>query len=614
MSRLDPNAHLARGRSERPFLLTLLAALLLSLAPAATGQDGDQEPAAPAAPTPPAEQRSPRATMRTFLVSMNDVAKGREESLAEAVACLDLSQLPVVIREESGVAAAVQLKEAMDRLEFVDPSAIPDVNDAPPWTFVSRREGRVRLERGDDGAWRFDPATVHAAPLLYAAVADLSRLAGTPIDVGRFVAGQRLRGLVPSALHQVGVLLEHWQWLGLLALIFLGVLADRISILVLAGLVALGMRWRKLKLQSMSELRRHLRPLGLFVMAWIWVSGLSWLSLPEAAYAWLSIAARFLLAAASVWGAYRLVDVLGDVLKAWAKGTVSTLDDLLIPLVVKSLKVFVAAMGVVFLADQLDIEITPLLTGLGLGGLAFAFAAKDMLGNFFGSVMIIADRTFQVGDWIVTGDVEGTVETVGFRSTRVRTFYNSLITLPNANLVTNAVDNFGRRRWRRWRTLVSLTYDTPPERVEAFCEGVRELVRKHPYTRKDYFQVYLTAFAPASLDVLVYIFFEAPDWSTELRERHRLMLDMMRLAERVGVEFAFPTQTLVVKQSDGDPVEPAPAPDEPQRAVSQATMKGRHHAREIMSAFGLDADSRPPPVRFDVAPEENRGEAGDGEG
>lgn len=99
------------------------------------------------------------------------------------------------------------------------------------------------------------------------------------------------------------------------------------------------------------------------------------------------------------------------------------------------------------------------------------------------------DRPFEVGDGVVVGDVEGTVEEVGFRSTRIRTFYNSLITLPNSNLIKASVDNLGDRRLRRWQITLGIAHNTPPELIDAFCEGVRELVRNHPYTRKDYFHV-----------------------------------------------------------------------------------------------------------------------------
>ena len=137
--------------------------------------------------------------------------------------------------------------------------------------------------------------------------------------------------------------------------------------------------------------------------------------------------------------------------------------------------------------------------------------------------------------------------------------------------------------------------DTPPERIEAFCEGIREIVRQHPYMRKDYYHVYFHEFADASLNILVYVFWQTPDWSTELRERHRFLLDCLRLAKRLGVEYAYPTQTLYVKQAEPG----LPAPDEGvfQPAVSEdnAMALGRDEARAIVAATtGLDVV--PPPV------------------
>jgi MscS family membrane protein len=507
---------------------------------------------------------------------------------------------------------AIQLKEAINHLGHVAASVIPNDPTDVPWTFITQREGRITISRSSTGEWLFTQDTVRAAPALFASIKGLSRIDGVPIDIGRFVRGQVLREMMPEMLQQEGFLLEHWQWLALLLLVFLGVLADRLAVLLLVLLTRAAFRKSTLDEQQRVELRTNLRPFGMVVMSLVWLGGIATLDLPDLAHLYLLVASRFILAVAGVWSAYRLTNILGEFLTQWAEQTESTLDDLLVPLVVKSLKLFVTALGIIFLADQLAIKLAPLLTGLGLGGLAFALAAKDFVSNMFGSVMVIADRTFQVGDWVVIGDIEGTIEQVGFRSTRIRTFYNSLVTLPNSNLITNSVDNLGRRRYRRWRTMLSITYDTPPGKVEAFCEGIRELVRRHPYTRKDYFQVYLSAFAPASLDILLYIFFSTPDWSTELRERQRLMLDIMRLAQRLGVEIAFPTQTLhVVQEKDGD------SGDEPrafmhEREVNLASMRGRKEAREIMEAFSLDPDVQPPPVRFDVAAEPMSPEETDG--
>ena len=135
------------------------------------------------------------------------------------------------------------------------------------------------------------------------------------------------------------------------------------------------------------------------------------------------------------------------------------------------------------------------------------------------------------------------------RSTRVRTFYNSVIVLPNSRLTTAVVDNMGKREFRRFTTKLGVQYDTTPEQLEAFCEAIREIIRRHPYTRKDYFQVYVNDLGASSIDILLYMFFECTDWPTELRERHRLLTDIMRVAQRLGVQFAFPTQTCLLYTS-----------------------------------------------------------------
>ena len=149
------------------------------------------------------------------------------------------------------------------------------------------------------------------------------------------------------------------------------------------------------------------------------------------------------------------------------------------------------------------------------------------------------------------------------------------------------MDNYGQRKYRRWKTHVAITYDTPPDRVEAFCEGIRELIRLHPYTRKDYYQVWMHKFGAHSLDVLLYMFWEAPDWNTELRERHRISLDMLRLADQLGVEFAFPTQTLhVFKEDPGAEHQPAKPP------TREIELKAEAEGRKAVHRITADADWR----------------------
>ncbi|MCE7995273.1 MAG: mechanosensitive ion channel family protein [Roseivirga sp.] len=248
---------------------------------------------------------------------------------------------------------------------------------------------------------------------------------------------------------------------------------------------------------------------------------------------------------------YKLVDVLSAYMEKLARQSENTLDDQLVPLVRKILKTFVIVVGIIAILKGFRFDIWPLLTGLSIGGLAFALAAQDTLKNLFGSLMIFVDRPFQIGDWVTSGDIDGTVEEVGFRSTRVRTFRDSVMYVPNSIISNSNVDNHGKRNYRRFYTKLSVTYDTPSRLIEVFVKGVERIVLAHPETRKDYYNIFLNDYAASSLDIMLYIFFDVPTWTDELRCRQEIMLEVNKLAEHLGVRFAFPTQTLMIEQMPG---------------------------------------------------------------
>jgi len=289
---------------------------------------------------------------------------------------------------------------------------------------------------------------------------------------------------------------------------------------------------------------RVARPIGGLVMAGVFYTVGPWLQLSVRVSQVIRLATTALAAYSFAWLAYRLVDVLTDWLDVKASGTESRLDDQLVPLLRKTLKVFIAVVGAIFVLQNLNVDVGSLLAGLGLGGLAFALAAKDSVANFFGSLVVFVDKPFQIGDWVMIDGIEGTVEEVGFRTTRVRTFYNSLVTIPNAKMTATPIDNYGARRWRRYVANLGLQYDTPPERMEAFCQGVREIIQRLPGMRKDFSCVEFDKYGDSALNVLVYCFMDAADWSEEMRIRTRLNLEMLRLAADLGVSYAFPTRTL----------------------------------------------------------------------
>jgi MscS family membrane protein len=300
--------------------------------------------------------------------------------------------------------------------------------------------------------------------------------------------------------------------------------------------------------------------------------GLIWMDLEPATLAILANASHILLTVGTIWLANIAVHLLSQLLEEQAKKTENKFDDLLVPLFRKTAKILIWVAGILLIAKTIWGDIDTILAGFGLGGLAVALAAKDTLANLFGSITVLVDRPFQIGDWVQIGALDGTVEEVGFRSTRIRTFYNSLITIPNSQLTSSSIDNFGARQYRRFKTTLGVTYDTSPDRIEAFCEGIRQLILQRNHTRKDYFHVYLNDFGPSSLNILLYLFFEVPDWSTELAERHRIMIDIIRLAQSLDVQFAFPTQTLHVFQEEFQ--KPATIGDDPY-------VWGAHQAKTI---------------------------------
>ena len=313
---------------------------------------------------------------------------------------------------------------------------------------------------------------------------------------------------------------------------------------------------RLFKQQGLTYNQKHEKgimvPFGLTAFFALTYYGHQWLLAPGSLVQTISSRLSLIgLTLAAVWATVNFVDIFFLYCEKKAQKTHSKFDDALVPLLRSGAKLVVIAVGLVFVGHSLTFDIRNIIAGLGVGGIAFALAAKDTLSNLFGSLTVILDRPFEIGDWVTFGNgVEGTVLRVGLRSTRIKTFYDSEVAIPNNQLTNMHVDNYGRRKYRRFTTKIGLQYDTPPEKIEAFCEGIRKLILERPHTRKNYFHVYFNEMASSSLNILLYVFWEVKDWSQELTERHRLLIDILRLAKTMEVEFAFPTQTLHLLNQD----------------------------------------------------------------
>ena len=297
------------------------------------------------------------------------------------------------------------------------------------------------------------------------------------------------------------------------------------------------------KILSSSKL-----PFTLMIMCGIWYMGLHFNPLKPEWRVFFIQPIRILISYSLIILLYQFLDIFEIYITKPIKKEQDSLRRQIIPYCKKILKVFIAIMAALIVLQNAGFNVTAILAGLGLGGVAVALGAKETLSNIFGGFSIIVDRPFSVGDWIVCNNIEGTVMDIGFRSTQLKTFYDSVITVPNSVIADSVVDNLGKRTARRTRFTLGLVYDTSPEEIEAFVEGVKNIILANSCTRKDYYQAYFSGYQDSSLQIFVNFFLKVSSWDEELLQKQNIYLEILRLGRELNVSFAFPTQTVEVSQ------------------------------------------------------------------
>ncbi len=251
---------------------------------------------------------------------------------------------------------------------------------------------------------------------------------------------------------------------------------------------------------------------------------------------------------------YSLVDVLDYAITHFTGKTKTKMDDMMAPMVRKSLRVVIVVLALVQVAQILsDKPITSILAGLGVGGLAVALAAQETIKNFFGSLVIFADKPFELGERVVVGGHDGTIEEVGFRSTRIRTLDGHLVTVPNGELANQMIQNIGKRPFIKRVMNVTITYDTPPEKVQQAVDILKELLDNHEGMDPEFPpRVFFNDFNDCSLNILVIYWYHPPAYWDYLAFAEKLNMELLRRYNEAGIEFAFPTQTLYVNNLSAD--------------------------------------------------------------
>jgi MscS family membrane protein len=537
-------------------------------------------------PLTPADTSSPRATLQSFISAVDDgldvelasmlsylasdrlypsefenqLIKEADIDFFRALETLDLSGLPSGFRDVLAIEQAIRLIEILSRLDLPDFESIPDHEDMKisgekRWVIPDTRIEIGLVEEGPrSGEYLFSASTVAHLGKMYERIAALPYKPGSMQRyveaIGPYSSATTLYDIYRNSTPGFGVLPGRW---GLSAPTWLTTHIGGIALwqilgltiyLLLAALSILLVRFICHKAGVSAQWRWFFTSVVVVIFSKLMVPLCGQLHISGNILYVIGITSVAVLFIVAAWAMFVGAGAVAETVIRVQQRRDGAIDSQLIRLGARLTGLIIAVILLLEGADEMGFPAYSVLAGLGISGLAVALAARETLANLLGSIVIMIEKPFRNGHWIKVGDAEGTVEHVGFRSTRIRTFGDSLISIPNSVVVNSVVDNFGLRGRRRQRFFIQVTYNTSREKVEAFVAGIREIITDHPITDKDDAYIHFNNLGESGLEILLYFHLRASDYTTELRERELILLRIMTLAEDLGVAFAYPTRTL----------------------------------------------------------------------
>lgn len=499
---------------------------------------------------------SPRETISVFINSMNNYRQGMEigdrrlqSDIDKAVRCLNLEDISYLLRNEKGQETAILLKEVMDRTIFLDFKTFPDkesLGDKPIqfWNINNTEIQITRVNSGErEGEYLFSKGTIARAYEFYAKTKHLKYIHNTK---GAGYKEPWLESNLPSWSKQKLLRIYIWEWILILLIFIIGFVIKYIASLAINMFMKLA---EKTESKWDDEILHAIKkPASYLASSIFWFICLYFIDLEGNVINFFNRLNQLFFTISIIWFLYNLTEVLDMFLVAKTQvNQSSSLDRQVIPLITKSLKVFTIIFGFLIALQNMGINVVSLLAGLGVGGLALALAAKDMAANLFGSIMIFLDKPFQIGDQVLISGIEGFVEEIGFRSTRIRTFTDSLVTIPNSEVANSKIDNLGLRRVKKSLINMGITYDTPPDKIEAFLEGIKNILIRNLYIQKDSISVMLKNLGISALEISAGFALIIPESTTESFEKQKIFFEILNLSNELKISFAYPTQTLHVE-------------------------------------------------------------------
>lgn len=520
-------------------------------------------------PLDPPDTSSPRATLESFIASMNEAhqayvsgASGElfARSFLNAVACLDLSEAPVSLHGDVGGYTVLLLKEILDRIDVPEPDAIPGAEDVvatdlTKWLVPRTEIAITQVAEGDRaGAFLFSPRTVARMPEFYDRVRHLSYKPGATRHLLDFYYDNP-GGVVP--LHWAEWLPDWsmarvferpiWKW-GALAVFLVA------STAVIVLLYRVGRRWD----QGVNDGAHYLRvgwflaAVGVMVVAWSWdvfvddVIGLR--GQFEAVVKRVSLVFAF---SAAIVALFAFLEIVSNAIVASNRIATTSAQAHFIRIILRLVGIGLSVYLVIEASAYIGWAVAPVLAGLGVGGLAVALAARPTIENIIGGLVLFLDKPARVGDFCRYGDKVGTVEEVGLRSTRIRSLDRTVISVPNAELSQMPIENFNRRDSMLFHSIIGLRYETTSDQLRFVLTKLREMLIGHPRVSPDPARARFWEFGPSSLDVEIFAYVRTDNWNEYIAIREDLNLRIIDIIRDSGTSIAFPSRTLYWRRDAG---------------------------------------------------------------
>jgi MscS family membrane protein len=490
------------------------------------------------------QHESARDTMATFLTAINC----HDHELAAT--CLDLSDVTPAARDEVGPVLAFKLKYVIDRISRVYIQSVPDEPNGARYIFYRGERGRIVIARKADGPrkghWLFSSETVaRIEPMFreqfYAPVAkSLRGIDNVTRPTFWESPGIWLRNRLPACLQTPVGRLDLYQWAGLVLAAVTGWVVARLALARLYCLAG----WQLKRCGSALTtgfLCQKMRPFTWIVTWWLFFRLLVFLDLPMAFTGVLIPLKKFSMAGFLGWLGFQLIDLVTAICtNSELLRPHRNLSEMLVPVLVRSLKGVVVILVITTVVYQVGTgdSMGHYLTGLGMAGLTVSLAAQDALKSFFGTLLLISERSFKLGDRIVIGSQEGVVEQVGFRSTRLRTPEGTLLTIPNSTIASTGIDNLGARSFRPYSTSVFIGYDTSFNQLALFRERLQAWLLQHPGIDREKADIAIQRFTEHGVELSLNLQLVAESGPEEQQVRDEINCEVLRLAQSMEIGLA----------------------------------------------------------------------------